>query len=155
MRITAVLAGALVLAACPVASNHVPDASARVTVSTDTIALGDSLRLTAYLRNPGDAPLHLEFDTQCQVEMYVLSPDRTVVHPAGGGATCISAASTLELPPGDSARFDDAWLAATPSLGTYTVYAVVSDHHVGSGEDRELKSSYRSNVVQVVVVARE
>ena len=137
IRFLSLLAGALLLAACPLASNHAPDASVRVTASADTIALGDSLHLTAYLLNPGDEPLRLEFETQCQVEMYVLAPDRTVVHPGGGGTTCISAPSTLAVPAGDSIRFREAWLAATPVLGAYTVYAVVSDHHVGSGEARE------------------
>lgn len=154
-RRLAPVAAALVLAACPTAGNHVDTAPLRMRiVPADSIVPGDSVKMTAWLVNPGDQPLRMEFDSRCRVEFYVAAPDRTIVHPAGGGTTCVAAPSTLEVPARDSLRFTDAWLATPSVLGQFTAYAVMWDHHVPRVDgERAFKSSYRSNVLVFDVVA--
>lgn len=147
-------AAALLLAACPGGGAHTRDLPLRVTVTpTDTLAPGDSLRMTAYLRNPGRQAVRLEFEDQCQVEFYVLSPDKTVLHPPGGGASCMGGPTVLEVPPGDSVRFFGAWLATSSSLGPHTAYAVLWQHHVSAEDERVFREGHRSNIVQVQVAA--
>ncbi len=140
---------ALPLAGCPTTGSHTAELPVRLTVvPTDTLAPGDSLRMTAYLRNPGRAPVRLEFASQCQVEFYVQAPDKTVLHPPGGGTTCVSAPSVLEVAPGDSVRFAATWLATSATSGPHTAYAVLWEHHVPSEAERRYEAGHRSNIVQ-------
>ncbi|MBW3572152.1 MAG: hypothetical protein KY467_13715 [Gemmatimonadetes bacterium] len=112
-----------------------------------TVAPGDSMRMTAYLVNPGSRPVRLEFENQCQVEFYVQAPDKTVLHPPGGGTTCVGAPTVLELAARDSVRFDDAWLVASTYALDHTAYAVLWEHHQARGEEREYERGHRSNIV--------
>lgn len=147
---------ALALAGCPTAGGSSPDLPVRLTVEpADTVAPGDSLKMTAYLRNPGRAPVRLEFDSQCQVEFYVLAPDKTVLFPPGGGTTCIRAPSVLELAPGDSLRFAAAWQATSFTAGPHTAYAVLWEHYVPGEGEREYVQGHRSNIVQFQVKMTE
>lgn len=144
---------ALALAGCPTTGSHTADLPVRLTVTPrDSLAPGDSLRMTAYLRNPGRRPARLEFESQCQVEFYVMAPDKTVLHPPGGGTTCIRAPTVVELAPGDSLRFTASWLATTSTIGPHTAYAVLWEHHVPAGEERRFEAGHRSNIVQFEVV---
>lgn len=144
---------ALPLAGCPTSGSHTSELPVRLTVvPTDTLAPGDSLRMTAYLRNPGRTPVRLEFDSQCQVEFYVQAPDKTVLHPPGGGTTCVAAPSVLEVAPGDSVRFTASWLATSGTVGPHTAYAVLWEHHVPSEAERRYEAGHRSNIVQFEVV---
>lgn len=146
---------ALALAGCPTAGSHTAELPVRLTVvPADTLSPGDSLQMTAYLRNPGTQPVRLEFDSQCQVEFYVQGPDKSVLYPPGGGTTCIRAPSVLEVPPGDSIRFAAAWLATSSTSGEHTAYAVLWEHHVPGGKDADEKryeAGHRSNIVQFQV----
>lgn len=143
----------LALAACGTSSDKQPAVSVRLrTTPADTLAAGDSLHMTAWVVNDDRQPLRLEFETQCQVELFVVGPDRTILHPAGGGATCISTPTSLEVPANDSVRVDDAWLATSPVEGEYTAYAVVSSHHAVRGDRRDPKLSHRSNIAIFHVV---
>jgi hypothetical protein len=154
-RLVAFAALALALAACRTGSERQPAVSVRLrTTPGDTLAAGDSLHMTAWVINRERQPLKLEFESQCQVEMFVVTQDKEIVHPPGGGSTCISTPSSLEVPANDSVRVDDAWLAGSPTPGEYTAYAVVSSHHVARGERREPKLSHRSNIVVFQVVPR-
>jgi hypothetical protein len=121
----------------------------------DTLAPGEHLRMTAHLRNPTRHPLRLEFDDQCQVQIYVQSMDRTVLHPPGGGAACVGAPATLEIPPGDSAAFTGRWMAGDASLGPHIAYAVLWNHRIVRGDERHERPSHRSNVVQFQVLPEE
>jgi hypothetical protein len=144
---------ALMLAGCPTAGMHTSELPVRLTVVPgDTLVSGDSLRMTAYLRNPGRQPVRLEFESQCQVEFYVHAPDKTVLHPPGGGTTCIRAPSVVELPAGDSLRFTASWTATTSNAGPHTAYAVLWEHHVPRGGERRFEAGHRSNIVQFEVV---
>jgi hypothetical protein len=152
VRLAAVLVP--VLAAC---SGGAPrELPVRLTVTpADSLAPGDSLRMTAYLRNPGEQPVRLEFDSQCQVEFYVHAPDKAVLYPPGSGTTCIRAPSVLEIPAGDSLRFTAAWMATSATAGPHTAYAVLWEHNVPRGEERVYDPGHRSNVVQFQVKPAE
>lgn len=145
---------ALALAGCPTAGSHTAELPVRLTiVPADTIVPGDSLHMTAYLRNPGRVPVRLEFDSQCQVEFYVQGPDKSVLYPPGSGTTCIRAPTVLEVPAGDSIRFAAVWMATSATRGPHTAYAVLWEHHV-PGDDadgRRYEAGHRSNVVQFQV----
>ena len=142
----AAVAAALLLSACT--GDGTPDGlPLRLSVQpAGTVAPGDSLRMTAYLVNPGRRPVRLEFDDQCQVEFYVQAPDKTVLHPPGGGTTCVGAPTTLELAPGDSLRFTDTWLVTSNYALGHTAYAVLWEHRIGG--DEEYEKGHRSNIVE-------
>jgi Intracellular proteinase inhibitor len=145
----AAAAAALLLAACNPQSSELP---VRLSVQpADSIAPGDSLRMTAYLRNPGSRPVRLEFESQCQVEFYVHGPDKSVLYPPGSGTTCIRAPSVLEIAPGDSVGFHAAWMATSATAGAHTAYAVLWEHHVPGETERAYDAGHRSNVVQFTV----
>ncbi|HEY7766848.1 BsuPI-related putative proteinase inhibitor [Longimicrobium sp.] len=147
-RLPAFAALAVALAACETGSERKPAVSVRLrTTPPDTIAPGDSLHMSAWVINREREPLTLEFESQCQVEMFVVTEDKSIVHPPGGGSTCISTPTAMKVPANDSVRVDDAWLAAAPQPGEYAAYAVVSSHHVVRGERRDHKLSHRSNIV--------
>ena len=149
----AVLPAALLLAGCPTSGAHTRDLPVRLTMHpADTVALGDSVRLTAWLRNPGPEPVRLEFEDDCQVEFYVHAPDRTVLHPPGGGTACVGGPTVVEVPAADSLRYADVWLAASPYLGAHSAYAVLWEHHVPSGDERRYKAGHRSNVLEFQLV---
>ena len=149
----AALAAALLLAGCSdgIDSSDLP---LRLTVqpAAGTLAPGDSLRMTAYLVNPGNQPVRLEFEDQCQVEFYVQAPDKTVLHPPGGGTTCVAAPTVLEVAPGDSVRFAATWMATSGTVGPHTAYAVLWEHHVPSEAERRYEAGHRSNIVQFEVL---
>ena len=152
LRLSAAALAALLLAGCPTAGSHTVDLPVRLTVTpTDTVAHGDSLRMTAYLRNPRGQAVRLEFDSPCQVEFYVHAPDKTVMHPPGGGTTCIRAPSVVELAAGDSMRFAASWTATSTSAGPYTAYAVLWEHHIPREGERRYEAGHRSNIVQFEV----
>lgn len=113
----------------------------------DSVAPGDSLRMTAYLVNPGAQAVRLRFEDQCQVEFYVQGPDKSVLHPPGGGTACVGAPTVLEIPPRDSIRFDDAWLVTSSFVEAHSAYAVLWDYQVGEGEG-EPEAGHRSNIVE-------
>jgi hypothetical protein len=146
----AAFAAAALLAACSPTPSDLP---LRLTVTpADTLAPGDSLRMTAILRNPGKQPVRLEFDTQCQVEFYVHAPDKTVLYPPGSGTTCIRAPTVVELAAGDSLRFDAQWMATSATSGPHTAYAVLWEHYLPrDGDEREFDPGHRSNIVQFEV----
>jgi Intracellular proteinase inhibitor len=147
-------AAALLLAGCPTAGMHTPDLPVRLTATPgDSIAPGDSLRMTAYLRNPTRQPVRLEFDSQCQVEFYVMGPDNSVLHPPGSGTTCVRAPSVLTLQPGDSVRFADSWMATSATTGPHSAYAVLWEHHVARDGERAYEAGHRSNIIQFKVTA--
>jgi hypothetical protein len=154
IRVAAPALLALVLAGCPAGGTQTSELPVRLTVvPRDTLVSGDSLRMTAYLRNPGKQPVRLEFESQCQVEFYVHAPDKTVLHPPGGGTTCIRAPSVVEVPAGDSVRFSASWTATTSNAGPHTAYAVLWEHHVPrDGGEPRLEAGHRSNIVQFEVV---
>jgi hypothetical protein len=115
----------------------------------DSVAPGDSLHMTAYLVNPGAQAVRLEFENQCQVVFYVQSPDKSVLHPAGGGTACVGAPAVLEIPPRDSVRFDDAWLVTSRYVEAHSAYAVLWDYHLPRGGERgELEAGHRSNIIE-------
>lgn len=147
------VAAALWLAACPTAGSHTPDLPVRLVAEpSDSIRPGETMRMTARLWNPGRQPVRLEFDSQCQVEFYVLAPDKTVLHPPGGGTTCVRAPSVLTLAPGDTVRYSGAWLATSATLGPHTAYAVLWEHHLPAGAERRYEAGHRSNIVQFEVL---
>lgn len=117
-----------------------------------TVAPGDSLRMTAYLVNPGKQPIRLEFEDQCQVVFYVHAPDRTVLHPAGGGAACVGGPTALDLPAGDSVRFMDVYLVTSRYAEEHSAYAVLWEHHVPGEGERQYEEGHRSNIVTFRVV---
>jgi len=138
----------LALAACETGSERKPAVSVRLrTTPADTVAAGDSLHMTAWVINREREPMTLEFKSQCHVEMFVVTEDKSIVHPPGGGSTCISTPTSLQVPANDSVRVDDSWPALAPQPGEYAAYAVVSSHHVVRGERRDSKLSHRSNIV--------
>lgn len=144
---------ALAVAGCPTIGSHTVELPVRLTVApSDTLRPGETLRMTAYLRNPGRDSVRLEFDDQCQVEFYVHAPDKTVLHPPGGGTTCVQAPSVIELAPGDSVRFAEAWRVSASNIGPHTAYAVLWDHHVPRRGERRFEAGHRSNIVQFEIV---
>ena len=147
------LAASLLLCACPTAGSHTPDLPVRLTTEpSDSIAPGDSLRMTARMWNPGRRPVRLEFDSQCQVELYVLSPDKTVLHPPGGGTTCVHAPSIVTLAPGDTVAYSGVWRATSGTVGPHTAYAVLWEHHLPAGAERRYEAGHRSNIIQFEVL---
>jgi hypothetical protein len=154
LRSCAAAAAALLLAGCPAGGVDSSDLPLRlVTQPAGSVAPGDSLRMTAHLVNPGRRPVRLEFDDQCQVVFYVQAPDKTVLHPPGGGTACVGAPSVLEVPAGDSLRFADAWLVTSRYALSHTAYAVLWEHHQAGGEEREYEEGHRSNIVEFRVAA--
>ena len=147
-RTPAAAAAALLLAACSGGPNT-SELPLRLSVQpAGQVASGDSLRMTAHLVNPGKRPVRLEFDDQCQVVFYVQAPDKTVLHPAGGGTTCVGAPTALELAPGDSVRFTDTWLVTSNFALSHTAYAVLWEHRAGGDESGEYEKGHRSNIVE-------
>lgn len=152
LRLAPPLMLALSLAGCSSAGSPTADLPVRLHITpADTLANGDSLRMTAYLHNPGREPVRLEFDTQCQVEFYVHAPDKTVMHPPGGGTTCIRAPSVVEVAAGDSVRFGASWTATSSNAGPYTAYAVLWEHHSPHRGERRYDPGHRSNIVEFEV----
>lgn len=140
------LAAAL-LAGCGGGATDSSDLPLRLAVQpTGDLAPGDTLRMTAYLVNPGSKPVRLEFDNQCQVEFYVQAPDKTVLHPPGGGTSCMGGPTAIDLPAHDSVRFTDAWLVASTFAKEHTAYAVLWEHHEPDGDKREYERGHRSNI---------
>lgn len=153
IRLT-VPAAALLLAGCPDGGTDSSDLPLRLTVQpAGDLAPGDSLRMTAYLVNPGNRPVRLEFDDQCQVEFYVQAPDKTVLHPPGGGASCMGGPTAIDLPARDSVRFSDAWLVTSTFVREHTAYAVLWEHHEPRGDEREYEQGHRSNIATFHVAA--
>lgn len=147
-------AAALLLAGCSDGGTDSSDLPLRLSVHpAGSVAPGDSLRMTAHLVNPGRRPVRLEFENQCQIVFYVQAPDKTVLHPAGGGTACVGAPSVLEVPAGDSLRFADAWLVTSRFALSHTAYAVLWEHHEPKGEKREYEEGHRSNIVEFRVAA--
>ena len=147
-------AAALLLAACGGGTIDSSDLPLRLTVQpAGSVAPGDSLRMTAHLINPGRRPVRLEFDDQCQVVFYVQAPDKTVLHPPGGGTACVGAPSVLEVPAGDSLRFADAWLVTSSYALSHTAYAVLWEHHQAGERERKYDEGHRSNIVEFRVAA--
>jgi hypothetical protein len=154
LRATAPALLALSLASCDSIGGGSSELPVRLTVTpTDTLAPGDSLRMTAYLRNPGREPVRLDFESQCQVEFYVHAPDKTVLHPPGGGTTCIRAPSVLEIAAGDSVRFTASWTATTSMSGPHSAYAVLWEHNVPGDGEPKFDPGHRSNIVEFQVKA--
>jgi hypothetical protein len=149
-------AAALLLAGCSDGGTDSSDLPLRLAVQpADSVAPGDSLRMTAHLVNPGRTPVRLEFEDQCQVVFYVQAPDKTVLHPAGGGTACVGAPSVLEVPAGDSLRFADVWLVTSRYALSHSAYAVLWEHHEAGGEEREYEEGHRSNIVEFRVIPPE
>jgi hypothetical protein len=147
----ALLYAVLLLAACG-PEPHEARIPVRLRIEpADTVAPGERVRMTAYVRNPTDEVLRMEFDDQCQVEIYVQSADKTVLHPPGGGASCMGAPSALEIAPGDSVRFADTWMPSTSVLGEHIAYAVLWPYHVPHEGERVARDGHRSNIVVFVV----
>jgi hypothetical protein len=147
LAIAALPVAALLLGGCPGGVTDSSDLPLRLTVQPrGDLRPGDSLRMTAYLVNPGSKPVRLEFDDQCQVEFYVQAPDKTVLHPAGGGTTCTGAPTAIDLPPGDSVRFTETWLVASTFAKEHSAYAVLWEHHQPKGDKREYEQGHRSNI---------
>lgn len=154
LRPAALCTAALLLAGCSGGGTDTSDLPLRLSVRpSGTVAPGDSLRMTAFLVNPGRSPVRLEFEDQCQVEFYVQAPDKTVLHPPGGGAACVGGPTALDIPPGDSVRFDDAWLVASTYALEHTAYAVLWEHHQPRGGEREYEQGHRSNIVVFRIAA--
>jgi hypothetical protein len=151
-RALAACLGVALLPACETPPHEARLPLRLVVEPTGQIAPGDALRMTAWLHNPTRRTLRLEFDDQCQVELYVQGPERTVLHPPGGGASCVGAPSVLEVPPGDSVRFTGEWSATTSSLGEHIVYGVLWPHRVPRGDERVERRTRRSNVVVFYVL---
>jgi hypothetical protein len=141
---------ALLLAACSGGGGDGSDLPLRLTVQpADSVAPGDSLHMTAFLVNPGARAVRLEFEDQCQVQFFVQSPDKTVLHPPGGGTACVGAPTTLDIPPHDSVRFSDAWLVTSNYVEAHSAYALLWDYHLPrEGGERELEAGHRSNIVE-------
>ena len=153
-RPAALAAAALLLAGCSDGGTDSSELPLRLTVQpSGDVAPGDTLRMTAYLVNPGNTPVRLEFEDQCQVEFYVQAPDKTVLHPPGGGTACTGGPSVLDLPARDSVRFTDAWVVASTYALEHTAYAVLWEHHEPRGDQREYESGHRSNIVSFHVAA--
>jgi hypothetical protein len=117
----------------------------------DTLLPGDVMRMTAHLRNPTGEVLRMEFADQCQVVMYVQGPERTILHPPGGGASCVGAPSSLEIAPRDSVRFEASWMATTSVLGEHIVYAVLWPYSVPHAGRQVARDGHRSNIIQFFV----
>ncbi len=150
-----VLPVAALLAACG-PEPHTARLPVRLRVEpADTLTPGETMRMVAYLKNPTGEPLRMEFVDQCQVEIYVQGPDRTVLHPPGGGASCVGAPSALEIAPHDSVRYEDDWMPTTAVLGDHIVYAVLWPYHVPRDAERFAREGHRSNIVQFFVRPRE
>jgi hypothetical protein len=147
-------AAALLLAGCGGGGVDSSELPLRLTVQpSGNVAPGDTLRLTAYLVNPGNRPVRLEFDDQCQVEFYVMAPDKTVLHPPGGGASCMGGPTTIELSARDSVRFSDAWLVTSMFAREHSVYAVLWEHHEPREGERAYEPGHRSNIATFHVAA--
>jgi hypothetical protein len=148
MRRALPVVAALLLAGCGGGGTDSSDLPLHLAVQpAGAVASGDSLRMTAHLVNPGRTPVRLEFEDQCQVVFYVMAPDKTVLHPAGGGTSCMGGPTVLELPAGDSVRFADAWLVASTFAREHTAYAVLWEHHEAGAGEREYEKGHRSNIV--------
>lgn len=146
-RIGFVPLAAALLAGCSGGATDSSNLPLRLAVQpTGNLTPGDSLRMTAYLVNPGNRPVRLEFDNQCQVEFYVQAPDKTVLHPPGGGTSCMGAPTAIDLPAGDSVRFTDMWVVASTFAKEHTAYAVLWEHHEPSGDKREYERGHRSTI---------
>ena len=140
-------AAALLLAGCSDGGTDSSNLPLRLTVQpTGDLEPGDTLRMTAYLVNPGKRPVRLEFEDQCQVEFYVMAPDKTVLHPPGGGTSCMGGPTAIDLPPRDSVRFSDAWLVTSRFAREHSAYAVLWEHHEPKGAEREYEPGHRSNI---------
>lgn len=147
LRILTLSAAALLLAGCSDRGTDSSNLPLRLTVQpSGDLTPGDSLRMTAWLVNPGGRPVRLEFDDQCQVEFYVQAPDKTVLHPPGGGTSCMGGPTAVDLPPRDSVRFADTWVVASTFAMEHTVYAVLWEHHQARADEREYERGHRSNI---------
>jgi hypothetical protein len=146
---SAALLPLLLLAACPTAGMHRPSVNVQLAAASTSLRRGDTLRLSATVTNPSDAPLVLEFDAECVVVFYVRAPDGAVIHPVPEMPEC-PGARRVELAPGASQTYADAWVPADSlAAGEYVAYAIFGEHHVVRGEKRSFKAAHRSNEVPV------
>ena len=149
MLAAGVVPAALLLAGCGDGGGGASGFPLRLTVQpADSVAPGDSLHMTAYLVNPGATAARLEFENQCQVVFYVQAPDKSVLHPAGGGTACMGAPAGLQIPPRDSVRFDDVWLVTSRYVEAHSAYAVLWDYRLAGEGEREMEAGHRSNIVE-------
>lgn len=153
-RLRALLAAStLLLAACPLAGMHVPGGDFALAVATTDLAPGDSLRMTATLTNPGADTLRLAFDGGCVVTFYVRSdPDGAVVEPAEE-PRC-TGRDTVVLARGGAWRLEHAWIVPAAAPHPYTAYAILGEHYVLRGDERDFKAGHRSNEIALQVRPR-
>jgi hypothetical protein len=154
-RLRALLAAStLLLAACPVAGMHRLSGDFLLSVSPDAPMPGDTLRLYAVLANPGADTLRLEFDGDCMVSFYLRSdPDGAIVEPAGE-PRCGPAIETVVLAPEQGRRFEHHWIVPATAPHAYTAYAILGEHYVLRGGDRDYKAGHRSNEIPIQVHPR-
>lgn len=155
-RLRALLAAStLLLAACPVAGMHVPAGDFALAVATTDLAPRDSLRMTATLANPGADTLRLAFDGDCVVTFYLRSePDQAVIEPGGDPPCGRLPPETILIAPGETRRFEHEWIAPAAAPHGYTAYAILGEHDVLRGDERDFKAGHRSNEIAIQVRPR-
>lgn len=156
IRRIACLAIAPLLAACPVAGMHAPAVEVRLAAApARDFAPGDTVRLTAEVRNPGRDTLRMRFDAGCPVLFFVRAEsDQRVVEPPDGVERCEGTRRELVLAPGNAETFTHAWVpGADLPPGAYTAYAIFEEHHLIRGGDRSYKAAHRSNEAALQMAA--
>lgn len=83
--------------------------SITLSVSTQTLRLGDPDTIKVVVTNNVDAEVRLLFPTTCQVFITIRSQAGDIVTPRDGRPGCLNAVSQLRIPLGGSATFTTIW----------------------------------------------
>jgi hypothetical protein len=83
--------------------------SITLSVSTQTMRVGDPDTITVVVTNNYGAEVQLFFPTICQVFITIRSQDGAIVAPRDGRPGCLAAPSRMRLPLGGSLTFTSIW----------------------------------------------
>jgi hypothetical protein len=153
-RRAALLLLAPLLAGCPTARAYRPFTPVVLSASDSVLGTGDTLGLALAVENPTDVPITLRFEPGCPVRFVVSSliaaePDAT--RPARV-VVCGDAAREIELGAGAARTSRARWPAL--EAGEYQVHAVLGQHHVLRGTERQLQMGRRSAEIKIRVMPR-
>lgn len=129
-----------------------------LTASAGELSPGEPVQLTARLANQNTHRVRLDFNSGCQVLLYVENASGVVVYPDGGGWVCTAALTSLEMAAGEvqeqtfvwtgqQSRFDRGGNPAPVALpaGTYRAYVALEGTRDGA------KVSLRSQPIALTV----
>ena len=157
----ALAAGVLVAAAagCRTSAIYVPAVKMQVAAQPAEVRAGDTVRIAVTLRNPRPDTVLLEFGRDCQVSINVLDDTGRAVAAPDEESECLApGGGRLVLAPGETWQAHGAWRATGPGgdplpAGTYSIGAVLGDHHSTARGKREYKMGSGAERVPIRVLS--